>query len=70
MVLIAAFIPDDDRRGPLMPLLFAIYMLVLTDNGDTFTLAEYQSWLLNAGFADVKKVPAPAPSPLILATKP
>jgi ubiquinone/menaquinone biosynthesis C-methylase UbiE len=69
-ILIADFVPDEDRCGPLMPLLFAIHMLVLTDNGDSFTLAEYQTWLLNAGFAQVRPVPAPAPSPLILATKP
>lgn len=69
-ILIAEFVPDDDRRGPLMPLLFALHLLVLTDNGDTFTLAEYQRWLSTAGFADVRTVPAPAPSPLIIATKP
>ncbi|MBZ5627043.1 MAG: methyltransferase domain-containing protein [Acidobacteriia bacterium] len=69
-ILIAEMLPDDDRREPLLPLLFAIQMLVLTDNGNAFTLAEYQSWLLNAGFSDVRTVPAPAPSPLILATRP
>ena len=52
------------------PLLFAIHMLVLTDNGNTFTLAEYRHWLLNAGFVHVRIVAVPAPSPLILATKP
>jgi ubiquinone/menaquinone biosynthesis C-methylase UbiE len=56
-ILIADFVPDDDRCGPLMPLLFAMHMLVLTDNGDTFTLAEYQSWLLNAGFAQGRSQP-------------
>ncbi len=69
-ILIAELVPDDDRSGPLIPLLFAIHMLVLTDNGDAFTLAEYRRWLLDAGFEDVRTVPAPAPSPLILATKP
>jgi ubiquinone/menaquinone biosynthesis C-methylase UbiE len=69
-ILIAEIIPDDDRRGPLLPLLFAIHMLVLTDTGNAFTLAEYRDWLLNAGFVDVRTVAVPAPSPLILATKP
>ena len=68
-ILIAEFVPDDDRRGPLMPLLFALHMLVLTDHGDAFTLVEYKKWLMNAGFVDVRTVAAPAPSPLILATK-
>jgi ubiquinone/menaquinone biosynthesis C-methylase UbiE len=69
-LLIAEFVPDDDRGGPLMPLLFALHMLVLTDRGDTFTQAEYTSWLTRAGFVDVRTVAAPAPSPLIFATKP
>jgi ubiquinone/menaquinone biosynthesis C-methylase UbiE len=69
-ILIAEFVPDDDRRGPLMPLLFALHMLVLTDGGDAFTRAEYTKWLVDAGFVDVRTVAAPAPSPLILATKP
>ena len=68
-VFIAEFVPDDDRRGPLMPLLFALHMLVLTDNGDAFTLGEYTKWLVHAGFGDVRTVAAPAPSPLIVATK-
>jgi len=40
--MIAEFVPDDDRRGPLLPLLFGLHMLVLTDSGDTFTFGEYQ----------------------------
>ena len=69
-ILIAEFVPDDDRHGPLIPLLFALHMLLLTDHGDAFTLLEYKKWLMNAGFIDVRTVAAPAPSPLILATKP
>jgi ubiquinone/menaquinone biosynthesis C-methylase UbiE len=69
-LLIAEFMPDDDRRGPLMPLLFALHMLVLTDQGDAFTLAEYRRWLSQAGFGEVRTIDAPAPSPLIVATKP
>ncbi len=69
-ILIAEIISDAARRGPTLSLLFAINMLVLTDEGNTFTLAEYQRWLENAGVIDVRTVQAPAPSPLILATKP
>jgi len=68
-IMIAEFVPDDDRRGPLLPLLFGLHMLVLTDSGDTFTFGEYQRWLSNSGFIDVRTIAVPAPSPLILATK-
>jgi ubiquinone/menaquinone biosynthesis C-methylase UbiE len=69
-ILIAELLPDDDRHGPLLPLLFGLHMLVLTDGGGTFTLAEFRSWLSEAGFDEVRTLAVPAPSPLILATKP
>ena len=68
-ILVAEFVPDDDRHGPLIPLIFALHMLVLTDCGDTFTLGEFTEWLTTAGFVDVDTIAAPAPSPLIVATK-
>lgn len=66
---IAEMVPDDDRRGSVFPLLFALNMLVHTSEGDTFTFAEYRHWLEEAGFRDVRPLPVPAPSPLILATR-
>jgi ubiquinone/menaquinone biosynthesis C-methylase UbiE len=68
-ILIAELLPDDDRHGPLLPLLFGLHMLVITDGGGTFTLAEFRSWLSEAGFVDIRTLAVPAPSPLILATK-
>ncbi|HZL35143.1 MAG TPA: methyltransferase [Tepidisphaeraceae bacterium] len=69
-IAIAEFIPDDDRRGPTGPLIFAINMLVNTRTGDAFTFAELGSWLREAGFENVRQLPAPGPSPLVLADKP
>lgn len=69
-VVIAEFNPDDDRRGPPLPLLFAVNMLVNTEMGDTFTVAELRTWLEAAGFTDVRTLEAPAPSPLVLARRP
>jgi SAM-dependent methyltransferase len=68
-ILIADLLPDDDRRGPLFPLLFDLYMLVMTEKGGTFTRAEYTQWLSEAGFSDITALPVPAPSPLLVATK-
>jgi 3-hydroxy-5-methyl-1-naphthoate 3-O-methyltransferase len=61
---------NADRTGPLNALLFAVNMLVNTDNGDTYSLEEVSSWLTEAGFTDVRTLEAPGPSPLVLATKP
>jgi SAM-dependent methyltransferase len=67
---IAEFIPDEGRCGPPMPVLFAINMLVNTDEGDTFTYSEMSGWLREAGFGNVRQLKTPGPSPLILADKP
>ena len=69
-VAIAEMIPNDDRLGPLFPLIFAVNMLVNTDDGDTFTFAEMSAWLRAAGFVNPRLLEVPSSSPLILATKP
>lgn len=70
IVAIAEMVPDDDRRGPAHALIFAVNMLINTEHGDTYTFAEISEWLTQAGFVDPRLLPAPGPSPLILATKP
>ncbi|MGH7865930.1 MAG: methyltransferase, partial [Candidatus Binataceae bacterium] len=63
-------VPNDDRSGPAMPLLFGLNMLLHAPEGDVFTMREYREWLSAAGFSKVKSVRNPyAPSPLIFATK-
>jgi ubiquinone/menaquinone biosynthesis C-methylase UbiE len=68
-VAIAEFLIDDSRRGPLVSLAFAVNMLLYTDAGSAFTFREIASWLREAGFTGVRKVQAPAPSPLIVARR-
>jgi 3-hydroxy-5-methyl-1-naphthoate 3-O-methyltransferase len=68
-VAIADMIPDEDRSGPLFPLLFALNMLVHTTEGDTFTFAEYAQWLRDADFRDARLLEGPSASPLVLATR-
>jgi len=53
-----------------MALLFAVNMLVATQNGDTFTFGEISGWLREAGFENARLVDMPSPSPLILANRP
>jgi SAM-dependent methyltransferase len=69
-IAIAEFLVDADRRGPLSGLIFAVNMLVNTDAGGTYSFAEIAGWLVEAGFTNPRLLPAPGPSPLILATRP
>ncbi|MEO6872368.1 MAG: methyltransferase [Chthoniobacterales bacterium] len=69
-IAIAEFLANEDRSGPPMAMLFAVNMLVNTEEGDSFTMAEISGWLTEAGFVEPRALEVPAPSPLILATKP
>src|SRR5436853_3730332 len=70
VIAIAEWLVNDQRTEPLPALMFAVQMLVNTENGDTFSFNEIKRWLEEAGFKKVRKLEAPGPSPLILATKP
>ncbi len=69
-IAIAEWLVNDDRTKPLPSLMFSVQMLVNTEKGDTFSFNEIKKWLDDAGFKKVRKLEAPGPSPLILATKP
>ena len=70
-IAIAEILVDADRNGPLPALIFAVNMLVNSDQGNTFSLKEISGWLREAGFDQVRTVAAPGLAPLlILATKP
>jgi SAM-dependent methyltransferase len=69
-IAIAEFIANENRSGPPLAMLFAVNMLVNTEEGDTFTVPEIFQWLAEAGFVDARLMEVPGPFPLILATKP
>jgi ubiquinone/menaquinone biosynthesis C-methylase UbiE len=69
-IAIAEWLVDDNRTGPLNGLIFAVNMLVHSEHGDTFSFGEIKSWLEEVGFKNIRKLDAPGPSPLVLATKP
>jgi hypothetical protein len=69
-IAIAEFLVDDARTGPPVALIFAVNMLINTDEGDTWSFGEIAGWLREAGFRDPRTIDAPGPAPLILATKP
>src|SRR5208337_1323745 len=69
-IAVAEFLVNDERTEPLVGLLFAVNMLVNTDNGGTYSFREISAWLAEAGFVNPRTLEVPSPSPLILATKP
>lgn len=70
IITIAEFLVNEDRTGPPMSLIWAVNMLVQTEEGDTFSFGEIGGWLRDAGFENPRQLENPGPSPLILANKP
>lgn len=69
-IAIQEFLVNADRTGPLPSLIFAVNMLVNSDEGYTLSFEEISSWLVDAGFVAPRTLSTPGASPLILATKP
>jgi ubiquinone/menaquinone biosynthesis C-methylase UbiE len=69
-IAIAEFLVNKERTGPVQGLLFAVNMLINTQEGNTWSFEEIGAWLEEVGFKNIRTLPAPGPSPLILATKP
>ncbi|HET6440354.1 MAG TPA: methyltransferase [Anaeromyxobacter sp.] len=69
-VVIHDHVMADDRTSPRAGALFAVNMLVGTPAGGTYTEAEYRGWLSDCGFAEVKRLPLPGPSDLMVGTRP
>lgn len=68
-IVISDFIMDRTRTEPPMGALFALNMLVGTEDGDTFTEEEISGWLGSEGFADVRRVGTGDAADLMVATK-
>jgi ubiquinone/menaquinone biosynthesis C-methylase UbiE len=68
-LLVIDMFPNDDRSGPAFPLIFALNMLVATNAGDTYTLAELRPWLRDAGFTTIDTLEIGHHSPLLVAGK-
>lgn len=68
-IVIAEFLVNADRRGPVNGLLFDVNMLVHTEKGATYSFEEIRGWLEKCGFRDARTVPSPGPSPLIFANR-
>ncbi len=72
LLVIAEFMPNDDRTAPALPLLFALNMYLLTTAGCVFTPGELESMLQSAGFAEIYRLELPyygKESPVLVATR-
>ncbi len=68
-IIIVDMIPNNERTGPVIPLIFAVNMLVATEEGGTFTRKEYQEWLKTAGFGKIEEIEAGGNSPVLVAER-
>jgi 2-polyprenyl-3-methyl-5-hydroxy-6-metoxy-1,4-benzoquinol methylase len=69
-IVISEFTPNAERTGPSNTLIFAVNMLLHSEEGGTYSFEEISGWLKEAGFVKPRQLEAPAPSPLILAERP
>jgi (2Fe-2S) ferredoxin/predicted O-methyltransferase YrrM len=65
-VVISDFILDSGKTSPRAAALFSLNMLVGTRAGRSYSEPEYESWLRQAGFSDVRRVRLPGPSGLMI----
>lgn len=68
-MVINDIIPDEERSKARRALIFAVYMLIVTAGGDTYTLSEFESWLKDTGFDIVVEHRIRGATNLIIATK-
>ena len=69
-VVIQDFILDADKTSPKTGALFALNMLVVTENGNSYSRDEYSAWLREAGFEDIRHLQLPGPTALMVGSRP
>jgi hypothetical protein len=63
------FILEPDKTAPRFAALFSLNMLVNTQGGASYSKEEYETWLREAGFAEIKHVPLPGLTGLMVGRK-
>ncbi len=69
-VAIQDHIMNAEKTAPRSGALFAINMLVGTQNGGTYSQQEYAAWLGEAGFTQVRRIPLFGPNDLMVGQRP
>ena len=62
ILLVQEFILDDNRGGPQFPALFALNMLVVTQQGRSYSGAELTALMEGAGLSDIRRLPLELPN--------
>jgi len=65
-LVVQDFILNPDKTGPQHAALFSLNMLVATDAGASYSELEYNGWMKDAGFTEVRRINLPGPSSLIV----
>jgi len=69
MLVIKDFFLDETRTNPVWSALFAVNMLVNTEEGDCYTFEEVENWLIQAGFCKLEWKEITPLSTAIVATR-
>ncbi len=70
MLIINEFLLDDDKIGPEYAVLFSLNMLLESrGKGASYTYREISSWLKEAGFNNISRIPLSGPHVAIVARK-
>ncbi len=69
-IAVQDFLVEDDRTDPPVGLIFAVNMLVATENGDNWSFNEIAGWPGDAGFEDVRTPEHARTVVLVVATRP
>lgn len=62
LLCVHEFLLDDRKTGPLFPALFALNMLVNTEEGKAYTEGEVRRFLEEAGIRDIRRLPFLGPN--------
>ena len=68
LMLVVDMLADDERKGEaggVHALVFALNMLVHTEQGGTYTRSEYRSWAEAAGFRRCRSIALPGRGPVL-----
>ena len=69
-VVIKDMLVSEERAAPFYPVMFALTMLMFTDDGDTYTRSQVTGWLQEAGFTRIRhKVVIPYESSILIGRK-
>lgn len=63
------FILEPNKTAPRFATLFSLNMLVGTSAGSSYSEPEYDSWLREAGFSEIRRVRLPGPAGLMIAVR-